>query len=122
VNEIASVLVGVSAAFVWFALVAPLIARTCRVPLPFGLAWRHKHGLSLKQRVFAFGIWQWGISIFLYLGVVDYCDGRFTGNQPFDGMYRRCVLNLVTCTILGTVVGFASARRAENPNNSKSTI
>jgi hypothetical protein len=115
VNELASFLVGFVAAFVWFALVAPLIARACGVPLPFGLAWRRQQGLSLKQRVIAFGIWQYGIAMFLYFEVVDYFDGRF-------GMNRRIVINLIVCLILGALVGFFSARSAENSNISDSTI
>jgi hypothetical protein len=116
-----SFLVAVLGGLLWIGFVAPTILRALGVPMALGY-WRldrRNQRLTKWQYVWGFGVFSWGVGMFLFSAVWAYLFSK----PIFYGFSRptltHLVSELVTWLAAGWLVGFFSAPRH---NSSESPV
>jgi len=93
---------------VWTNFAAPAILRTFGVPLAFGM-WRierRNQNLNRAQYVWAFGVFTWGLGLFLFFVILRYIDWKLLGvNIPI-----RILGTLLSWSAAGWLIGVLSVR------------
>jgi FtsH-binding integral membrane protein len=112
VLSISLLLVAVASLLLWHGVVAPAIMRLVGVPLRGGF-WRtdlRNQHLSKGQYVWAFGIFTWGIGMFLFMNVWDYLQWRVIGDTFLRLDAKHVALTFLIWVVAGCFVGFAGYR------------
>ena len=99
----------------WTGLIAPALARVLfTVPLAYG--WGRRVGrknssLSRRQVVFAFGVFDWGLGMFLLLIVQKFLERALEGKGGPELGWT--IMMAVVCVLMGWTVGAYHPANAE---------
>jgi hypothetical protein len=105
-------LTAISCALLWVGLVAPALMRAVGIPLSGGLwrrARRNQH-LSKGQYVWAYGIFSYGIGMFLFMTVLDYLQWKLMGDAYMHRDAKHIFINLLIWLAGGCFVGVMAYR------------
>lgn len=109
-------LTAVACAWCWMGLIAPAILRSFGVPLAFGL-WRldrRNQNLSRSQYVWAFGVFSWGVGMFLFWTMAGYLQWRVLSDPSEYPTLRRTIGGVVIWFTTGLLFGTFTAPRRRN--------
>src|SRR5689334_17541178 len=108
----AILLVGVMCWLSWMGLVAPAILRTFGVPVAFGIRQlnRHNRNLTRMQYVVAWGIFAWGLGMFLFFVVHHYLEWKLLGYAFSYQSPGRIIVGLLICLAAGCGYGVSTWR------------
>ena len=96
----------------WTWFVAPVVLRAFGVPMASGPLWksnRRSQHLSKRQYVWGFGVFAWGIGIFLFFALRDYLSWKLMGDRFSHPTAIRIILELIIFLGAGLTVGLYGA-------------
>ena len=80
---LASFFIAIVCGLLWMGVVAPAILRSFGVPVAIGARRidRHNQHLSRTQYIWACGVFQWGVGMFVFFTLSKYLDWRLLGDR-----------------------------------------
>jgi uncharacterized membrane protein len=112
-KEAAVILGAFGALFLWTSVVAPAICRVLGVPMAFGI-WRldrKNSRLSRSQFLWCYGVFSFGMGIFLFNTVFDYLDWKLLSGYPLNNRSVRIVSDFVVSILCGLFFGYWRVNR-----------
>lgn len=94
---LASFLIAIVCGLLWMGLVAPAILRFFGVPVAIGdwMLERRNQRLSRTQYIWAGGVFQWGVGMFVFFTLSKYLEWRLLGDRfsylSLDSRGHDCV-------------------------------
>jgi hypothetical protein len=112
---LAPFLIAIVCGLLWMGVVAPAILRAFGVPVArwvLRLDRRNQH-LSRTQYIWAFGVFQWGLGMFVFFTVSKYLEWRLLGDRFSYLSPVRIMVWFLTWLAAGWLVGVFGARHRE---------
>jgi hypothetical protein len=112
---LAPFLIAIVCGLLWMGVVAPAILRAFGVPVArwvWRLERRNQH-LSRTQYIWAFGVFQWGLGMFVFFTVSKYLEWRLLGDRFSYLSPVRIIVWFLTWLAVGWLVGVFGARHRE---------
>lgn len=103
----------IACGWLWVGLIAPAILRSFGVPIAFGM-WRldrRNQNLSKAQYVWAFGVFSWGLGMFLFSTVWKYLEWRLLGDRFSYSISAQLIAGLLIWLLAGLLMGVLGAPR-----------
>jgi hypothetical protein len=110
VTSLAIFVIAIALTLLWASLVAPAILRAFGLPVAYGKRWLDHRHLSRTQYVWACGVFEWGLGMFLFFIVYRYLKGRLLGDRFLYPSPTNFVVGLLIWIAAGWVFGVISAR------------
>ena len=112
---LATFLIAIVCGLLWMGVVAPAILRAFGVPVAISfwrLDRRNQH-LSRTQYIWAFGVFSWGVGMFVFFTVSKYLEWRLLGDRFSYLSPVHSIVGLLTWLAVGWLFGVLSAPHRE---------
>lgn len=103
-------LIAIACLSLWIGVLAPAILRSFSVPIPFGL-WRlDRQEFTKVQYVWAFGVFSWGLGMFLFSTVWKYLEWKLLGDKFSYQSLAHILVGLLIWVLAGFLFGVFSEK------------